>query len=71
MSYQGFRVSCGCTCPTCGRSVVLEGYSDADGNHYCRHCDDYVAVRGRCAQRKPELVQERKQTIERAGALDD
>ena len=56
MGYE-FRISCGCTCRRCGRNVVLEGYEDADGNHYCASCDDYVSASpGRCAERTEAKV---------------
>ncbi len=44
MAYNGFQLACGCHCVQCGSAVVLEGFCDADGSHYCGKCDDYVTV---------------------------
>jgi hypothetical protein len=69
MVYDGFRISCGCTCSRCGSTVILEGYSDAGGAHYCPRCDDYVGVSNvACKARTPEAIQRREKVIKEAGA---
>lgn len=56
-----FRILCGCYCARCGRAVILEGLEDADGNHYCRHCDDYVpTATQRCAEHTPDKIKARE-----------
>lgn len=71
-TYEGFQIRCGCRCAKCGSAVVLDGYSDAEGNHYCAFCNDYVKVMGvYCAARTPEKVAHREQIIIKAGADKD
>lgn len=71
-TYDGFRIQCGCTCAKCHNGVVLEGYADADGAHYCPHHDDYVKTdQVQCKARTPEKVRARQARIIEAGALDD
>lgn len=70
-NYDGFRIRCGCHCGKCGATVVLEGYSDASGSHYCGTCDDYVSTYGNCSARTPEKIKQREKIIIENGALDD
>lgn len=67
--YEGYQIWCGCHCKNCGSQVRLEGYSDAEGTHYCPHCDDYVrSVEHFCKARRPEEIRHRQEIIAVAGA---
>lgn len=72
MSYDGFQVHCHCHCSRCNNEVVLEGYSDAWGNHYCPYCDDYVpTLEYLCKGRTTMKVAKREKIIMEAGADKD
>ena len=67
MSYEGYRVACGCTCRQCGHAVVLEGVADADGAHYCTRCENYVSVnRVSSDAHSIRAVERRQRAIDRA-----
>lgn len=71
MGNVGFSIKCGCNCLRCGGHVRLEGYSDADGVHYCPRCDDYVDAGSSCLEMTPEKVLQRQEIIAAADALAD
>ena len=64
--YEGYSIRCGCKCPRCGRSLLLEGYSDATGQHWCEGCDSAPGMRG-CIQQTRAKVKARQEVIDDAG----
>lgn len=67
MKYDGFQIKCGCHCARCGKAVLLEGFADANGSHYCPTDGDYVQVtEPHCKHRTTERVKRRENKIKRA-----
>lgn len=65
--YDGFQIECGCTCKRCGSGVLLEGLEDADGQHYCPSCDDYVSVnKVNSDAHSANAIKERERVIKQA-----